>query len=175
AKYDWGCVVLNQEVIAKNMIVLDSEKNSFGLVGKTFTQNYQKGLVSWVIDQMKPLLYNDFVTKYHVSHLFTQKIKTPNLHESVLILPLYVQDQKLGALVLMSENNYFFTRTVQNMLEVLSLQGSIAIKNAMTVSELEKLATTDGLTGLLNHRTFQMELQEELNRGQRYEQETSLV
>ncbi|BDI33959.1 diguanylate cyclase [Capsulimonas corticalis] len=42
-------------------------------------------------------------------------------------------------------------------------------------TELEALATTDGLTGLKNHRAFQECLTEEVNRASRYGQALSLV
>ena len=41
--------------------------------------------------------------------------------------------------------------------------------------ELEALATTDGLTGLKNHRTFQAKLAEEYTRAMRYHQPLSLL
>ncbi len=41
--------------------------------------------------------------------------------------------------------------------------------------ELESLATTDGLTGLKNHRTFQAKLAEEFARSVRYQQPLSLL
>ncbi|MGI4791133.1 MAG: sensor domain-containing diguanylate cyclase [Janthinobacterium lividum] len=44
-----------------------------------------------------------------------------------------------------------------------------------TNRELEALATTDGLTGLKNHRTFQEKLAEEHARGLRYHQPLSLL
>ncbi|MEZ4818599.1 MAG: sensor domain-containing diguanylate cyclase [Bdellovibrionota bacterium] len=175
APYDWGTIVLYNKDLNKNMIVLDSDHDPHNLVGKTFPLAYQKGLVSWVIDQMKPLHYNQFTKKYRHSPLFHADIKAPNLYESVLVLPLYVQEEKIGAMVLMSEENFFFTRIIQNMLEVTVFQAAIAIKNAISVGHLEKLATTDGLTGLINHRTFQDELGQELQRAKRYNQELSMI
>ena len=44
-----------------------------------------------------------------------------------------------------------------------------------TNRELEALATTDGLTGLKNHRTFQAKLAEEFARSVRYQQPLSLL
>jgi diguanylate cyclase (GGDEF)-like protein/PAS domain S-box-containing protein len=44
-----------------------------------------------------------------------------------------------------------------------------------TNRELEALATTDGLTGLKNHRTFQEKLTEEHSRAVRYQQPLSLL
>ncbi|MCB0271870.1 MAG: GGDEF domain-containing protein [Bdellovibrionales bacterium] len=175
ALYDWGCVVLYNQDVDKNMIVLDSNQDQHQLVGKTFRLEYQKGSVSWSIDQMKPLHYNNFIQKHRHSSLFHQKIKVPNIYESVLILPLYAKDEKIGAILLMSEKNFFFTRIIQNMLEVLAFQASIAIKNAISVGYLEKLATTDGLTNLVNHRTFQEELSKELLRCKRYGHDLSMM
>lgn len=175
APYDWGTIVLYNKDIDKNMVVLDSNQDQHGLVGQTFALEYQKGLVSWVIDQMKPLHYNNFTQKYRHSPLFHAKLKVPNLYESALVLPLYVQDEKIGAMVLMSEKNFFFTRIIQNMLEVMVFQAAIAIKNAISVGHLEKLATTDGLTGLINHRTFQDELSQELQRAGRFNQEMTVM
>ncbi|MGD1075766.1 MAG: diguanylate cyclase, partial [Thermodesulfovibrionales bacterium] len=42
-------------------------------------------------------------------------------------------------------------------------------------NEVVKLATTDGLTGLFNHRTFQNRLSEEILRGQRYQKSFVLI
>ena len=55
------------------------------------------------------------------------------------------------------------------------MQASIAIKNAKMVRDLEKLATTDGLTGLINHRTFQKQLIHEIERAKRTKSEVSLM
>lgn len=65
--------------------------------------------------------------------------------------------------------------SVRNILEVLSLQASTSIKNAMMVRDLEQLATTDGLTGLINHRTFQKQLIHEIERAKRTKTELSLM
>ncbi|WP_434348055.1 diguanylate cyclase [Myxococcus virescens] len=46
---------------------------------------------------------------------------------------------------------------------------------AAQVSELQRLSSTDGLTGLHNHRHFQERLREEFRRAQRYDDSLSLI
>jgi len=61
------------------------------------------------------------------------------------------------------------------LLEVLCNQASISIANANLHVEIERLATTDGLTGLYNHRRFQEKLSEEFKRLNRYSYQVSLI
>jgi diguanylate cyclase (GGDEF)-like protein len=175
APYDWGGVVFYNAQTKKNIIMLDSEKNMHDVVGKTFALDYQKNSVSWVIEQMKPLHYNDFSEKHAHTRLMGGDALLPNQYESVLILPLYVNDEKMGAAIFMSQKNFFFTRTIQNIFEVLCFQASIAMKNAKSVRHLENLATTDGLTQLMNHRTMQETFAAELRRCVRYQRPMSFL
>jgi two-component system cell cycle response regulator len=51
---------------------------------------------------------------------------------------------------------------------VVANQVAISMQNGRMVQSLEEQATTDGLTGLLNHRTFQERLQVMLGRADRH-------
>jgi diguanylate cyclase (GGDEF)-like protein len=55
------------------------------------------------------------------------------------------------------------------------MQAADAILRARLFDETERLATTDGLTGLLNHRTFQARLDEHLASAERYGKRLSVV
>ncbi len=46
---------------------------------------------------------------------------------------------------------------VLRMLEVIAIQAAQAVLRAQLYEQMERMATTDGLTGLFNHRTFQCE------------------
>jgi|GEM_PF-2939093 len=173
--YDWGCIVLYNKDIEKNMIVLDSDQDVHGLVGETFELKQRKSLVSWVIDQVKMLHLPSYLDQGAKDPVFHAEVDMKWPYESVLILPLCVQNEKIGAVVLAGHAQHFFTPTVCHFLEVVVLQAGIAIKNAIGVSRLKKLATTDGLTKLLNHRSFQQELISELGRCLRYHQPLSLM
>jgi len=144
-------------------------------VGETFALSPSKGLVSWVIENKKSLFYDGYRARYEHSPLFHKKMKLPNVYQSVCIFPLESKDQMIGAVVFLCMKDKCFTSSTRKILEVLSMQASIAIKNAKMVRDLEQLATTDGLTGLINHRTFQKQLIHELERAKRTGTEVSLM
>ena len=55
------------------------------------------------------------------------------------------------------------------------MQAAESIYRARLFEQTERLATTDGLTGLTNHRTFQGRLDEHLAHAQRYGKKLSLI
>jgi diguanylate cyclase (GGDEF)-like protein len=61
------------------------------------------------------------------------------------------------------------------LLEIICNQATTTIENAKMHGEIERLATTDGLTGLFNHRVFQERLSEEISRSMRYGKPLSLL
>jgi two-component system, cell cycle response regulator len=58
---------------------------------------------------------------------------------------------------------------------VLALQAAETIQRARLFDATERMATTDGLTGLVNHRTFQGRLDELLLAAQRYGRKLSVI
>jgi len=94
---------------------------------------------------------------------------------SIFVIPL-VYENKLPGLFVMSSEKADFLDTFQiELLKVMCNQAATSIANAKLHSEIEKLATTDGLTGLFNHRVFQEKLSEELKKLNRYSEPTSLL
>ena len=88
-------------------------------------------------------------------------------YASVLVLPLLVQEQVLGTFTIASRRPKAFPQDRREMLGVIANQVAISIQNGRMYQELEQKATTDGLTGLLNHRTFQERLTALLGRAER--------
>lgn len=96
---------------------------------------------------------------------------------SLAVLPISIDDKFMGTLLLrvatekekISEKEISFcevvARAAGNVLENATLMESLRLANI----ELETLATTDGLTGLYNHRFFYLRLDEEYNISMRYE------
>ncbi|MCA9635308.1 MAG: diguanylate cyclase [Myxococcales bacterium] len=74
---------------------------------------------------------------------------------SLLVLPLVHGEQILGAITLASAREGAFPREAREMLRVISYQVAVSLQNARMYSSMEERATTDGLTGLTNHRAFQ--------------------
>jgi len=94
---------------------------------------------------------------------------------SLRIFPLKAGDGVLGTLVLGARREGAFGREAVRQLEVIALQAADALLRARLFEQTERLATTDGLTGLVNHRTFQARLDEHLAAAQRYGKRLSLL
>lgn len=78
--------------------------------------------------------------------------------QSVLVLPLLHGERVLGTLTLAAARERQFPRATREILRVLSHQLSVGLQNARMYRAMEERATTDGLTGLTNHRAFQERL-----------------
>ena len=92
------------------------------------------------------------------------------------IFPLIAGDRTLGTLVAGRQRGQRrFDRETTRALEVLALQVAQSILRADMFEQMESLATTDGLTGLVNHRTFQTRCDESLQLAQRYGKKMSLM
>jgi len=91
------------------------------------------------------------------------------------IFPLKAGDSVVGTLVCGSRDAAALPEAVQKELAMLALQAAAALVRTRLFERAERLATTDGLTGLLNRRTFNAQLQGRLREAQRYERPLSLV
>jgi len=95
--------------------------------------------------------------------------------KSLLILPLVRGEQVLGALVLASARPSLYPAQTQDMLRVIGHQVGVSIQNAQMYRSMEMRATTDGLTGLTNHRSFQERLARLHDLSERARQPYALV
>jgi two-component system cell cycle response regulator len=75
--------------------------------------------------------------------------------ESLLVLPLVRGDRVIGSITLASARARQYPAGTREMLRVISHQVGVSLDNAHMYEAMEERATTDGLTGLTNHRAFQ--------------------
>jgi two-component system cell cycle response regulator len=94
---------------------------------------------------------------------------------SMKVLPLRAGESVLGTLVLGAKVPGAYDPDAVRQLEVVAMQAGDSILRARLFEATERLATTDGLTGLVNHRTFQARLDEHLASAQRYGKKISLL
>ncbi|MEW6585808.1 MAG: diguanylate cyclase, partial [Nitrospirota bacterium] len=94
---------------------------------------------------------------------------------SVFALPTLYEKEILGVLILVSEKTNAFNSSQIEFIELLANQASSSLANAKFHEEIERLAVTDGLTGLFNHRHFQEKLSDEFNRLGRFTDPLSLL
>jgi len=86
--------------------------------------------------------------------IFDQRLRLRKA-KSLLVLPLMRGDVVLGTVVLASPRAHQFPAELREMLRVITHQVSVSLQNARMYQSMEERATTDGLTGLTNHRAFQ--------------------
>src|SRR5690606_10859523 len=141
------------------------------LLGARFRHN--AGLVSMVVQNRHSLPYKgDFDPARQV--VFTKRIAPPPM-PSLLVLPLLVHDRPLGTLVLGAKRRGAFGDSVRPTLEVLASHMAVSLANARMVRKLEEMATTDGLTGLLNKRTLIEAVEHKLLSATRFKRKLSVL
>jgi diguanylate cyclase (GGDEF)-like protein len=180
---------LNIDVIVKNLVgaaekiapcrvfFFLSEGDTFsfvehgGTVAPEGTLFQFKGtVVDMAVENRQPMYLSD-VSTYKIP---VMPFKTENVR-SVFTMPMFYEDRLLGLLAMLSGEKGFLDTFQIDMLKVISNQAATSIANATLHAEIEKMATTDGLTGLFNHRLFQDKLSEEFRRMNRFSDPVSLL
>lgn len=87
--------------------------------------------------------------------------------QSILVVPLISEGKALGSWVLGSQVPHAFDVHRRELLGVIANQLAVSIENARRFNALESLATIDGLTQLLNRRTWQERFPNMLARAER--------
>jgi diguanylate cyclase (GGDEF)-like protein len=171
AEHDFAAVTFYDAEAKKHLVRMAAGQASEGLRGLTFGDN--AGLVSSAVKVRHYLPYRgEFDAAQQV--LFTRKARVEGMR-SMLVLPLVVRDEALGAVVLGATRSDAFPEAVRTTLQVLANQMAVSLQNARMYRRLEELATTDGLTGLANHRVFQQELEKKLKSADRFGKKLSLI
>ncbi len=141
------------------------------LEGANFPDN--NGLVANVVRYGAPLPGRD-AGAMDRQIIFDDDTQIRGLH-SLKIFPLVAGERILGTLVAGSRKKAAFDNDELRMLEVIAIQAAQAVLRAQLYAQMETMATTDGLTGLLNHRTFQGRFDEALASARRYGRKVSLL
>ncbi len=126
--------------------------------------------LNMVIENRQPIYVSD-VRGYRIPILPFRPCEA----SSVLVIPMLYESRLLGLFVMLSDRKDFLDTFQVDMLKVMCNQASTSVANAKLHKEIEKMATTDGLTGLLNHRVFQEKLSAELKRLNRFSGPVSLL
>lgn len=121
------------------------------LMGREFSR--EEGLVGQVLKINHPLpakgQCHGPTQVFGHDHLLTG-------YNSLLVLPLQKEKgEATGALTVAVKKAEVFTKARQEILELIAAQVAVKIDLGQAHEEINRLATIDGLTGLINHRTFQ--------------------
>jgi len=156
-------------VLSITRVEWDGHKEGAKLAGQTF--HAEGGLVGAALKARTPLPHG-------TNRMASQSVFGPGLDvplAAVKVLPLLWKDQAVGALVLGSDTADFLTMDVLDMVKVIADHAAIAIANAQMYERVERMATTDGLTGLFNHRHFQHLFDGVILRAERYGRHVSVI
>ncbi len=91
------------------------------------------------------------------------------------IVPLVCQNRVVGVLNLADKVQGSFDSENIALIELFSQLVGASIGNIKLFEKMQRQATTDGLTGLVNHKTFYEILEKELLRSRRYGGQISLI
>lgn len=105
------------------------------------------------------------------------------MRKSVLVVPLHVHHDELGSYVLLSSREKRpYEEAEIKFAQVVGSAAANGLANAALYEQVEidnerltRLANTDHLTGLYNHRYFYRRLEEEYKRAERYGSDLSLI
>jgi len=101
----------------------------------------------------------------------------PGAH-NVVVLPLQIDDRDSGVVLLEHGGSPFSARLPRGTLVMLmqfSAHAGLSLRNARLLTERERLAAIDGLTGLANRRSFDQVLDREVSRAERTRDPLCLV
>jgi diguanylate cyclase (GGDEF)-like protein len=92
-----------------------------------------------------------------------------------LVVPLHTREASTGYVELTDRGRVAFTADESEVLEILVTQAETALENSRLYREIERQATSDGLTGLANQRYFLERLRQEVSRSRRLGTSFSLL
>jgi diguanylate cyclase (GGDEF)-like protein len=89
--------------------------------------------------------------------------------KNLIFTPLSAENRAVGLLVVehTMRRGSRVERRVVSMIERFASHASLALRNAWLLEQVQKMATTDGLTGIANRRSFDIGLERELSRATR--------
>ncbi len=128
------------------------------------------GLFGLAYTERKPCLLD----RLEGNSLWNETPAHEPLIQQLLSLPFIREGQVIGVLTVLNKEESFTQQDIDTLL-TLAVHSTLAIENARFLEETERMAVTDGLTGLYNHKEFQKRLAEEVERGTRYGKEFSLL
>jgi diguanylate cyclase (GGDEF)-like protein len=165
------------------MVLIEENSDKLKIIGSTGT--LMSSLSDTIIDPKRSLLTIAMENKHYMpinGELRDKKqIVIPvdgidfSQMGSVLIIPLLTGEKSVGAFILASKERNLFNQNRRDMVGVIADHISVTIQNAVMYQKLETMATTDGLTGLTNHRTFQEKFSEMIARAERTNVPVSLL
>ncbi len=146
-----------------------------GFSKKVFHQNNWEirggGLTEHILNENSVITIKDLekFEKVPVGKLLKEGVR------SLIATPLVADRRIIGILYVDDFVTRDFSAKEESILSLLATQAAIAIGKMQLYEKMKRLAITDGLTGLCNHRNFVKALRKELKRSKRYGHQLSVI
>ena len=127
-------------------------------------------LLSEVVEKLRAAVVRDARRDGRVTRHAQQE-----LFASMIGVPLISHDRVAGVLMLENRKEGAYTDNEAQIAYTFAGQAGIAIENARLFGEVQRLATTDELTGILNRRQFFEIAEREFARARRYERPITAI
>ena len=161
---DYDCIDISLVDESARELVTIFAQDKYADEVMAFRVPLDQGVVGWVVRHQRAQLVNDMYSDPRVVEI---PGTGPEPQASILV-PLLFMDRVLGVLVIDRLDGRIFQESELETTQLFANLASIAIRNARSYKEMEVQASTDGLTGLYNHRHFHEALAVEVARGERY-------
>jgi len=113
-----------------------------------------QGLSSWIVDHHQPLLIKDLSQELDSLPVQPLNVGEEEMTRSWLGVPLLYEDRFIGLIAVASYLPHQFDELDLALLEQIGRQAALSIQNARHHAEVERQASLDSLTGVLNHGSF---------------------
>lgn len=167
---DFGLVMLKSgdSYTISNII----DKDGYKETGEQFIDISRSPILAGAESSLKPTLISD---RKELINDAVLKEWLPMESVSAIIAPIVNISEVLGIIVICSLEEHAFKGEEVEIAFDFATQSGVAIKNARLFAEVQKLAVTDGLTGLNNRRRFFELAEKEFERYKRYETSISAI
>jgi diguanylate cyclase (GGDEF)-like protein len=162
---DYDCIDISLVDEAQSELVTIFAQDAYADQIMAFRVPLDQGVSGWVVRHKQAQLVNDMYTDPRV----VQIPGTGQEPQASILAPLMFIDKVLGVLIIDRLGGRTFEQHELETTQLFANLAAIAIRNARSYKEMEVQASTDGLTGLNNHRHFQETLSAEVARAERYE------
>jgi diguanylate cyclase (GGDEF)-like protein len=168
--YDFAAITLFDAQSHKHVVLSAVGDVPKGLPGMSVEK---AGLASMVVKN-KHFLPAGGEVRDKDAFVYGKKVRLAGM-ESLLVLPLICADTAIGSFAVAAKRPRAFGKDKREMLTVIANHVAVSLANAQMYGRMEAMATTDGLTGLVNHRTFQERISEMLARAERSQGKQALL
>ena len=168
-------IVLPSDEAPEDLVRCESVKNEHYKLAADDTDLRILQIYEERFPNLQSLIIND-VENDKIAEPFRRSVLNKFQIFSLFYIPITYEEKLLGLLGgYRCDSPASWTRDNESFLRSVADQVAVGVTNARLYARVQRQATIDGLTSLLNHRTGQEKLAEQLRLSERYQRHLSIV